>query len=229
MPRFAWPTRFASSRRLAPFLCSQQCCPRAAACPATPSRRSATRRSSRSDVRSLARRRRALDAATGRRRRGHHSRPPELQALRCQQAQDRTGAGPGPAAPDRRPVQDAVQAGVRGPARPGAAVPDLRRVDPGRGQGPGRQGLQEGDRQGVPAAEEAVVPQRGRLQAVPEDLRLHAQGHPLPRQARPALQQDPRQGHQGQEQGHRRSRSPPTTRRTSRASPSPSAATSRSC
>ena len=66
--------------------------------------------------------------------------PPDFAECVAEQAEDRAQAGQGPAQADRRAVQDAVQAGVRGPARPGPAVPDLRRVDPGRGRRPGRQG-----------------------------------------------------------------------------------------
>ena len=54
--------------------------------------------------------------------------PPTYAKCVANKKQDGAEARQGPAGDDRRAVQDAVQAGVRGPARPGAAVPDPREV-----------------------------------------------------------------------------------------------------
>ena len=56
-----------------------------------------------------------------------------------------------------------------------------------------------------------------------------ARGHPAARPARRALQQDPREDHQGQGQGHRRRDQEVLRQEQGSASPSPSAATCSSC
>ena len=52
-------------------------------------------------------------------------------------------------------------------------------------------------------AEEAELPEGRGLPEVPQDVRPDAGGHPAARQARPAVEQDPRQGRQGQGHGLR--------------------------
>ena len=56
----------------------------------------------------------------------------------------------------------------------------------------------------VRQAEEAGVPEGRRLPEVPQGLRPDRGRHPQARPARHALEQDPRQGDEGQGQGHRR-------------------------
>ena len=99
------------------------------------------------------------------------------------------------------------------------------RVDRGRGQGAGHQGHRRGGQEVVRQAEEAGVPEGRRLREVPQGLGPDRGGHPPARPPRHALQQDPREGDQGQGQGHRRPDRRRTTTRTSSASPSPSGAT----
>ena len=108
------------------------------------------------------------------------------------------------------------------------AAARLLRVDRGRGQGAEHQGLRQGDPEDLRQAEEGGVPQGSRLREVPQGLRPDRGGHPQARPPRHPLQQDPREGHQGQGQGLRRRDRRPTTTRTRSASRSPSGATSAS-
>ena len=71
----------------------------------------------------------------------------------------------------------------------------------GEADGAGRQGHRRRGQEVLRRAEEAELPEGRRLPEVPQELRPDAGGHPPARQARPALEQDPRQGRQGQ--GHR--------------------------
>jgi hypothetical protein len=96
------------------------------------------------------------------------------------------------------------EAGVRAAARSGPAAPDVVRVDRGRGRGAGHQGQRRRGQQVLRGSEEAELPQGRRLPEVPQGLRPDRGGRQAARPARPALEQDPREGHQGQGQGHRR-------------------------
>ena len=94
----------------------------------------------------------------------------------------------------------------------------------------------EADEQGVKVTDDEVqkafdeqkkqaFPKAGRLREVPQGLRADERGRAPAREDGADLEQDPRQGHEGQGQRHRRSRSRTTTTRTRPSSPSPSAAT----
>ena len=67
-----------------------------------------------------------------------------------------------------------------------------------------RQGHRRRGQEVLRRAEEAVLPEGSRLPEVPQAVRPDAGGHPPARQARPAVEQDPRQGRQGQGHGLRR-------------------------
>ncbi len=131
-------------------------------------------------------------------------KPPDYAACINAEAQDHAEARQGPAEGHRQPAQDAVQAGVRRAARPGAAAADLLRVDRGRGRAAEHQGHGRRGQEVLRQAEEGGVPQGRRLRQVPQGVGPDRGGHPPARPPRHPLQQDPREGDQGQGQGHRR-------------------------
>ena len=65
------------------------------------------------------------------------------------------------------------------------------------------QGHRRRGQEGLRGAEEAELPEGGGLQEVHPAVRPEQRGHPPARQARPPVEQDPRQGRQGQGQGLR--------------------------
>ena len=154
--------------------------------------------------------------------RRHGARPARLREVR---GREEEAAGAGPEQADRQRAEEAVQDRVHDAPAPGHAVPDPGLV----GRAGGRQAEHHGlgqERAGVVGeAEEAGLPDREGLPAVPQDLG-HVRGrHPLPRQARAAPAEADEEGHRRRQEGQRRRTSRRTTTRTRRASPSPNAAT----
>ena len=131
--------------------------------------------------------------------------PPDYKACVAQKRKTTPKPAKGQPKVTDAPAQDAVQAGVRGPARPGAAAAGLLRVDRGRGRPD--QGIKVTDaeiKKSFDKQKKQAFPKDADYAEVPQGLGPDPGRH---HQARPPghpLQQDPREGHQGQGQGLRR-------------------------
>ena len=105
---------------------------------------------------------------------------------------------------EARPAQARHQAVRRGQAA-GDAVPRVGQVDRRRGEGARHQREPRRGRPPVRTDQEAVVPQREGLPALPEDLRADREGPQVQGPPRRAVQQDPHAGH-GEQPGRLRQR-----------------------
>ena len=197
------------SWRSAPFLCSPLVL---AACGGGRARqraspRSTTRPIKKADVRPLAERRRAVRRQQTRRRPARADGPGRRRTSPSASRPSRRPRPSRPRASRSRPTRSSRRSASRSTTRCAtrSAVPDLRpsgsraRPRTRASRSPTRRSRSQFDEQ-----KKQSFPKDADYQKFLKTSGMTRGGHPPARQARPAVEQDPRQGHQGQGQGHRR-------------------------
>ena len=123
-------------------------------------------------------------------------RPAGLRRLREDQAQDGAEARQGPARDDRRAVQGAVPAGVRGPARPGSAVPHPRELGrPGDARARHRAAGRRSSKPTFQKAKHDTFPKESDFRRFLEDLRHDGRRRALSGRVQHALHEAARGRH----------------------------------